>query len=78
MVTQSPVSSANSKSLTGMAIPGGFPRHYRVQRFDVPTRSWQFAAISSSREEAVACYQRLVRGGDAARLVDYTRCVTGV
>lgn len=78
MVTQSPVSSANPTSLTGMAIPGGFARHYRVQRFDIHTGSWQFAAVSSSREEAIACYHRLVRGGDAARLVDYTRCVTGI
>ncbi|MBX3414225.1 MAG: hypothetical protein KF708_16175 [Pirellulales bacterium] len=79
MVTQSSAVSADvSTCLAGMSFPGGFPRHFRVQRFDVAAGGWQLAATCTSRDEAQACYQCLLRGGTAARLIDYTRCVTGI
>lgn len=78
MVTQSPAATTPSTFLTGMSFPGGFPRQFRVQRYDAATGGWQLAATSTSRDEAMACYHRLLRGGAAARLIDYTRCVTGI
>ena len=80
MVTQSPARTTADAStcLTGMSFPGSFPRHFRVQRYDAATGGWQLAATSTSRDEAMACYHRLLRGGAAARLIDYTRCVTGI
>lgn len=60
--------------LTAASVPGGFFRHYRVQRLDQKGATWQVHATYTRRDEAQACLAALVRTGQQARLVDYNVC----
>lgn len=55
------------------SYPGGTARQYRVQVFESQSRGWSLYANFAHREQASACWQKLVLDGHQARIVDDAR-----
>ncbi len=61
-----------------VALPGGLPRHYRVQAFDERTMTWKLHGVYARHADAEQAIVGLERAGRACRLVECRHCAVAV